>query len=584
MIRVVALRKAALAGIAGAAVWEVAARAALAAGVPTFDIVRSLGTLLIPHGSALAWWPAGMAAHALVGVCWAVFYAYFFWARFNWPPPVQGLVFAAVPAALALLIVGPQLRLMQLDADEVQLILPMLLPSATVLQAAGLIAGHAIFGLVVGSIYTRPVGYRAGRHPAVQMRPRRSRNVSPDRRRADGGFMFATGIEGSYPTVEQGKWRRDELDGTRHYDFWQRDFELAREIGATHLRYGPPLHLVLAGPGEYRWELVDEPMAELAEHGPEPIVDLCHFGLPDWLGDFQNSDIAAALAEYAGAFAGRYPWVRFYTPVNEMYVCARMSALDGVWNEQRRDEQSFVTAAFNLAGASVAMAEAILAIRPDAIFINSESSEFYQPCCPDEEVVKRANLENERRFLPLDLIYAHEVSDLMLDRLREHGREQDYRRFLAREVPHRSVLGVDYYEWNEKLIDGDGTPRALGELFGWYVIANQYWHRYRRTMMHTETNRVDASNAPRWLWRQWHNVQLLRGAGVPLIGFSWYSLIDQLDWSTALREAQGKVDPVGLFDLNRDPRPVGLSYRHLIDMHRNQPDYRECAALKELLS
>ena len=37
---------------------------------------------------------------------------------------------------------------------------------------------------------------------------------------------------------------------------------------------------------------------------------------------------------YARAFAERYPWVRLYTPVNEMYVCARMSALDGNWNEQ----------------------------------------------------------------------------------------------------------------------------------------------------------------------------------------------------------------------------------------------------------
>jgi hypothetical protein len=101
--------------------------------------------------------------------------------------------------------------------------------------------------------------------------------------------------------------------------------------------------------------------------------------------------------------------------------------------------------------------------------------------------------------------------------------------------------------------------------------------------MHTETNRIDASDAQRWLWRQWHNVQLLRDAGVPLIGFTWYSLTDQLDWGSALRRVDGRVDPVGLFDLNRDPRPVGLSYRHLIDQHRDQPEFRDCAALKELL-
>src|SRR4051812_49396949 len=98
-----------------------------------------------------------------------------------------------------------------------------------------------------------------------------------------------------------------------HYRLWQRDFELSREIGVTHLRYGPPLHLLFAGPGQYRWDLIDDPMNDLEANGPEPIIDLCHFGLPAWLENFQNPEIVRALAEYARAFARRYPWVRFYT-------------------------------------------------------------------------------------------------------------------------------------------------------------------------------------------------------------------------------------------------------------------------------
>ena len=78
--------------------------------------------------------------------------------------------------------------------------------------------------------------------------------------------------------------------------------------------------------------------------------------------------------------------MRFYTPVNEMYVCARVSASTGLWNEQRTDEGAFVRAVLNLANASIAMTDAILSERPDAIFVNSESSEFAQPCCPDEEI------------------------------------------------------------------------------------------------------------------------------------------------------------------------------------------------------
>jgi beta-glucosidase/6-phospho-beta-glucosidase/beta-galactosidase len=582
LIRIVALQKAAIAGVAGALAWEIVLRSAIVAGAPTFDVVRSLGTLAFPEGPASAWWAAGMAAHALVGICWAVFYAYFFWARFDWRPPVQGLAFIALPAILALLLMSPQFRLMHIDASIVRLTPDLLLPPLTPLQVGGLLLGHALFGLTVGAIYTHPVGYQVSRPPRIRpwRAPTQSREV---RSRRQGGFIFATGIECSYPMIEHGRWRRDQMKSCGHYSHWQRDFELAREIGVTHLRYGPPLHLIFTSPGAYDWEPIDEPMADLERYGPEPIVDLCHFGVPHWLGNFQNPDIAPALREYARAFADRYPWVRFYTPVNEMHVCARMSALDGIWNEQCSDERSFVTAVFNLAGASVGMSEEILSVRPDAIFINSESSEFYQPCCPDPEIEARAEFENERRFLPLDLIYGHEVSERMLGYLREHGREADYRRHMSRDVPRRSVLGVDYYEWNERLIDQNGQARALGELFGWYVIANQYYERYHRTMMHTETNRLDASDAPRWLWRQWHNVQLLRAAGVPLVGFTWYSLTDQIDWEIGLARANGRVDPVGLVDLNRDARTVGLSYKDLIDMHRGQPNFRDCSPLMELL-
>ena len=585
MLRVVDFPKAILAGAAGALIWDVAVRVAALLGLPAFDLVRELGTLAFPHGSAVEWWPLGVAAHAGVGAGWALFYAYFFWSRLRWPPALQGLAFAALPAFLAIFIMVPQLELMHLRQQVVQIEWRTFLIGLEPATLGTLLAGHALFGLTVGALYTHPVGYRADKMPRLGCAARRGRERSKgERRPSDGRFIFATGIECSYPTIERGRWRRDEMATMRHYDLWQRDFELAREIGVSHLRYGPPLHLIYNAPGAFDWELIDEAMADLETHGPEPIVDLCHFGVPTWLGDFQNPDVARALTEYAAAFARRYPWVRFYTPVNEMYVCARMSALDGTWNEQLRDEGAFINAAFNLAAASVGMTDAILETRPDAVFVNGESSEFYQPCCPDPEIQSLAEFENERRFLPLDLLYAHQVSRRMLRCISEHGRSEEYRRLLAREVPRRTILGVDYYEWNEKLIDQDGRKRALGELFGWYVIASHYWERYRRPMMHTETNRIDASDAPRWLWRQWHNVQLLRHAGVPLVGFTWYSLTDQIDWDVALGRAIGNVDPVGLFDLNRDVRTVGLTYKRLIDMHKDQPGYRTCPALQKVMA
>src|SRR6266508_860926 len=143
-------------------------------------------------------------------------------------------------------------------------------------------------------------------------------------------FIFATGIECSYPTIktQDGRTRRiDELEKTHHYQRWREDLQLTRDLGLRDLRYGPPYYRIHTAPDTYDWAFTDQVFAELRRLGIEPIVDLCHFGVPDWIGDFQNPDFPEQFGRYAAAFADRYRWVRCYTPVNEIFVCAKLSAL-----------------------------------------------------------------------------------------------------------------------------------------------------------------------------------------------------------------------------------------------------------------
>ena len=162
MLRIVDFRKAILAGALGAVGWDAAVRILAASGVPVFDLVRELGTLAFTDGQPMGWWPVGMAAHALVGAGWALFYADFFWGRLRWPPALQGLAFAALPALLAILIVIPQLELMHANATAVRLDWRWYLAGLDETRLGGLLIGHAVFGLAVGTIYTHPVGYRDG--------------------------------------------------------------------------------------------------------------------------------------------------------------------------------------------------------------------------------------------------------------------------------------------------------------------------------------------------------------------------------------------------------------------------------------
>ena len=379
-------------------------------------------------------------------------------------------------------------------------------------------------------------------------------------------FMFCTGIENSAPTLDGGRTRVDQMQSCGHYAHWQQDFALVQDLGIEYLRYGPPLHTTLLGPGRHDWAFADLAFAELKRRNLVPIVDLCHFGLPDWLGNFQNPDFPAQFAAYARAFAARFPWVQLYTPINEMYICAVFSARYGWWNEQLSSDAAFVTALKHIVKANVLAMRAILEVRPDAIFIQSESSEYFHAENP--AAIGPAESLNAMRFLSLDLNYGRRVDSSMYEYLLDNGMTRDeYHFFLGNRLKQHCILGNDYYATNEHRVAADGSTRASGEVFGYDEITRQYHARYQLPVMHTETNMAQGplgTEAVNWLWKEWANVLRVRNSGVPIVGFTWYSLTDQMDWDTALRERNGHVHPVGLYDLARRIRPVGQAFKQLI--------------------
>lgn len=384
-------------------------------------------------------------------------------------------------------------------------------------------------------------------------------------------FMFATGIENSYPTIKlaNGSIKRvDEMEKTDHYSRWKEDFDLTKELGIEFLRYGPPYYRTHVAPGKYDWDFADETLNTLKEMQITPIADLCHFGVPDWIENFQNPQFPEYFAEYAEAFAKRYPWIRLYTPVNEILIAALFSAKYGWWNEGLTTDRSFVTALKHLCRANELAEAKILNVQPEVTFIQSESTEYShaeEPACQE-----RARFLNERRFLALDLTYGYPVNAQMYQYLLDNGMtREEYEWFGSHHMKERSVMGNDYYRTNEHLVHADGSTSSSGEIFGYYVITKQYYDRYKLPVMHTETNLADAEGAPAWLWKEWTNLHHLKLDGVPILGFTWYSLTDQVDWDTALREDNGNVNPLGLCDLDRQLRPVGHAYKKLIEQWRD---------------
>jgi hypothetical protein len=261
--------------------------------------------------------------------------------------------------------------------------------------------------------------------------------------------------------------------------------------------------------------------------------------------------------------AQRYPWVRGYTPVNEIYVCARNSGWDGLWNERLRSERGFVTALKHLVAADLLAAAAIVRHVPNAVIVQGESAEYtHHVVAAPSHAVK---LRNKLIFLSLDLLYSKSPdADVTMFCLDNGMTREEFMWFMNTPPSGFQVMGNDYYGHNEKLLLPDGRLVYGEDVLGWYLVTLRYYRRYYKPVMHTETSTPFPELNPPWLWKQWTNVLRMRRDGIPVLGFTWYSLTDHVDWDTQLAEKHGRINASGLYDLDRRPRPVAAEYQKLI--------------------
>ena len=378
-----------------------------------------------------------------------------------------------------------------------------------------------------------------------------------------GPLLFATGIENSIPTLPNGR-RVDQMEKCGHYERWQDDFGIARELGIPALRWGPAYYRTHPAPDQYDWSSADDQMAWLREAGTTVIADLCHFGVPSWLDGFQDPAFPIHFADYARAFARRYSWVRHYTPINEMFVAANFSAMVGWWNEARTGELSFARTLRNLCLAHELAVEAILAERPDAIIVQVESAERFEPADASAAAVQRALFWNDARFAALDLTTGRTPSPAILDLLMRAGMTTaDFAYFREKRAVGQRWLGIDYYITSEQSVRRDDRKSTARHRVGLASLTETYYARYQLPVFVTETSRV-SGEAVEWLDEQWQEVVQLRNSGIPVVGFTWFPLTDVIDWRHALRVERGDVDPIGLCDLSRGVRPVGRAFATLV--------------------
>jgi beta-glucosidase len=356
-------------------------------------------------------------------------------------------------------------------------------------------------------------------------------------------LRWLVGIEDTcvYPPARSALSRLDEHALTGHDDNWQEDMAAAVRFGAGGLRYGVSWPRISPAPGVYDWSELDERL-DHAVHGLglTVIADLVHYGTPTWLdGAFADPRYPSAIADFAGAFAARYRGVVDHlTPLNEPLTTASFCGLRGVWPPALTGWQGWVTVTMSIVDGIRRTVRAVRAANPDAVIVHVEAASMYES--RDDTLADHTALLTGIGHLPTDLLLGRVTADHPLRSWIESigATQVNLDEFLL-DPPELDILGVNYYP--------DLTPRVIEQVDGQVrqVTANRWTDgleqalrtasdRYGRPMVITETSiEGDESLRRRWAEESIATVRRLRADGLDIRGYTWWPLLDFVDWSYA---------------------------------------------------
>ena len=151
------------------------------------------------------------------------------------------------------------------------------------------------------------------------------------------------------------------------------DLERFARLGISAIRY-PVLweHMAPKEADQIDWHWSDERLPALQDLGITPIVGLVHHGSGPKYTSLTDLEFPEKLATFAIAVANRYPWLEYYTPVNEPLTTARFSGLYGVWYPHGRDDRIFIEALLNQCRAVALSMREIRKVNPQAKLVQTD--------------------------------------------------------------------------------------------------------------------------------------------------------------------------------------------------------------------
>jgi dTDP-4-dehydrorhamnose reductase len=313
------------------------------------------------------------------------------------------------------------------------------------------------------------------------------------------------------------------------------------------------------------WTWADRQLHKLRDRNIEPIAGLVHHGSGPAYTNLLDENFPALLAGYAKEVARRFPWIKYYTPVNEPLTTARFSGLYGLWYPHATNNKSFLVMLLNQLKAVVLSMKAIREINPDAKLLQTEDLAKIHST---PKLKYQRDFENHRRWLSYDLLCGkvtakHPLYSFCVKR----GVTKQNLKFFTDNPCPPDILGVNYYVTSERYLDeqldqypscshgGNGKHRYADveavrviKPAGIRKLLHEAWKRYRIPLVITETHLgCSRDEQLRWFRETWKEAVQAKAEGVHVKAVTAWSLLGSYDWNSLLTRRENHYEP-GVFD------------------------------------
>ena len=370
----------------------------------------------------------------------------------------------------------------------------------------------------------------------------------------------------------------DQLEFAGHYDRLS-DFDLIASSGIKTLRV--PVLWEKHQPflkNEISWLWTEKLLDKLQKLEITPIIGLLHHGSGPAFTDLADPAFPNLFADFACMVARRFPFLKYYTPINEPLTTARFSGLYGHWYPHRKSSYDFAKMLLNQLKATVLAMKNIRTVNPGAKLVQTEdlAKTYSTPT-----LKYQADFENERRWLTYDFLFGKINSQHpMYKYLLYLGFTESELSFLLSDSCPPDIVGVNYYLTSERFLDdatnnypfvqpgGNGRHEYVDveairvrheSKYGLEVLLRECWQRYETEIAITEIHlNCHREQQLRWFKQAFDTCVKLKADGVKIKAVTAWSLLGAFGWNRLVTEGKGQYE-TGVFDLGSGkPRPTSL--------------------------